>query len=152
MQCVSRCPLPKRQHNTQPCFHVMVCTNASCCMVGGECERMLWRGAVVGAGEKKRGKRQRHSQKNKKDFSQNHFFPFPFFPPLFLPLFSPCLPLFHHHSLLIHTLTYFSCFTHECIHGEPKTPMTQHLILFIVFSFYPNTIFSLLFFQRMIQC
>ena len=142
MQCVSRCPLSqKRQHSTRPCLHVMVCTNASCCMVCDgyvrACVVMWWCGEC-----KKKGKRQRHSQtKNKKDFSQNHFFPFPFFPPLFLPLFSPCLPLFHHHSLLIHTLSCFSCFTHECIHGEPKTPMTQHLILFIVFSFCPNSLF-----------
>ena len=60
--------------------------------------------------EKKREEAKTQSNKNKKDFSQNHFFPFPFFPPLFLPLFSPCLPLFHHHSLLIHTLTCFSFF------------------------------------------
>ena len=26
----------KRQHSTRSCLHVMVCTNASCCMVGGE--------------------------------------------------------------------------------------------------------------------
>ena len=94
----------------------------------------------VGAGKKGRGKDT--VNKNKKDFSQNHFFPFPFFPPLFLPLFSPCLPLFHHHSLLIHTLTCFSCFIHECIHGEPKTPMTQHLILFIVFLLVQTLFFS----------
>ena len=25
----------KRQHSTRPCLHVMVCTNASCCVVGG---------------------------------------------------------------------------------------------------------------------
>ena len=140
MQCVSCCPLPKRQHSTRPCLHVVVCTNASCCMVGGgwvcACVVVVW--WVQG----KKGKRQRHSQtKTKKDFSQNHFFLFPFSPPLFLPLFSPCLPLFHHHSLLIRTLTRFSCFTHECIRSEPKTPMTQHLIHFIVFSFCPNTLF-----------
>ena len=89
----------------------------------------------------KREEAKTQSNKNKKDFSQNHFFPFPFFPPLFLPLFSPCLPLFHHHSLLIRTLTRFSFFTNKCIRGEPKTPMTQHLILFIVFSFCPNSLF-----------
>ena len=102
---------------------------------------MLWRGGVVGAVKKKREEAKTQSNKNKKDFSQNHFFPFPFFPPLFLPLFSPCLPLFHHHSLLIHTLSCFHA-SHECIHGEPKTPMTQHLIHFIVFSFCPNSLFS----------
>ena len=74
--------------------------------VMGECERVLWCGGEWVQGEK--GKRQTHSQtKNKKDFCQNHFFPFPFFPPLFLPLFSPCLPLFHNHTLLIHTFTHF---------------------------------------------
>ena len=35
MQCVSL-STQKRQHSTRPCLHVMVCTNASCCMVGGE--------------------------------------------------------------------------------------------------------------------
>ena len=29
------CPLPKRQHSTRPCLHVMVCTNVSCCIVCG---------------------------------------------------------------------------------------------------------------------
>ena len=116
-------------------------------IVCGECVRVLWPGGVVGAGKK--GKRQRHSQtKTKRTFPKNHFFPFPFFPPLFLPLFSPCLPLFHHHSLLIHTLTCFSCFTHGWIQGEPKTPMTQHLILFIVFSSCPNSLFLLFSFCR----
>ena len=131
--------------NTWSCLHVMLCTNASCCMVW-----WVW-ACVVAWWLSARGKREEaktQSNKNKKDFSQNHFFPFPFFPPLFLPLFSPCLPLFHHHSLLIHTLTCFSCFTHECIHGEPKTPMTQHLILFIVFSFCPNSLFLFFSFCR----
>ena len=127
----------KRQHSTRPCLHVMVCTNASCCMACSECERVFWCGGC----REKREEAKTQSNKNKKDFSQNHFFPFPFFLPLFLPLFSPCLPLFHHHSLLIHTHTCFSCFTYRCIHGEPKTPMTQHLILFIVFSSCPNSLF-----------
>ena len=99
-------------------------------------------GVVVGAGEKREeAKTQSKQKKNKKDFCQNHFFPFPFFPPLFLPLFSPCLPLFHCHSLLIHTLTRFSCLTHVYIHGEPKTSITQHPIHFIVFSSCPNSLF-----------
>ena len=136
------CPLKKRQHSTWPCLHVMVCTNASCCVMCGECVSvccgvMVWCGGCRG----KREEANTQSNKNKKDFSQNHFFPFPLFSPLFLPLFSSCLPLFHHHSLLIHTLTCFSCLTHGCIHGEPKTPMTQHLILFIVFSSCPNSPF-----------
>ena len=106
-----------------------------------------------GGCRKKRGEEANtQSNKDKKDFSQNHFSPFPFFPPLFLPLFSPCLPLFHNHSLLIHTLTYFPCFPLRCIHDEPKTLMTQHLILFIVFSSCSNSLFSLLFLQLMIQC
>ena len=33
--CVSLSTPKKRQHSTRPCLHVMVCTNASCCMVGG---------------------------------------------------------------------------------------------------------------------
>ena len=31
--CVSLSTPKKRQHSTRPCLHVMVCTNASCCMV-----------------------------------------------------------------------------------------------------------------------
>ena len=116
--------------------------------VMGECERVLWCGGC----REKREEAKTQSNKNKEDFSQNHFFPFPFFPPLFLPLFSPCLPLFHHHSLLIHTPACFSCFTHECVCEEPKTPMAQHPILFIVFSFCPNSLFPLLFLLQMIQC
>ena len=139
MQCVSRCPLPKRQHSTWPCLHVMVYTNASCCMVG-ECERVLWCGDVVSA----RGKREEaktQTNKNKKDFSQNHFFPFSLFSSSFSStLFSlpstlpPSLPSYPYTHL-------FPCFTHGHIRGEPKTSMTQHLILFIVFSSCPNSLF-----------
>ena len=105
---------------------------------------------VVDAGEK-REEAKTQSNKKQKGLFPNHFFPFPFFPPLFLPLFSPCLPLFHHHFLLIHTLTYFSCLTHYCIHGEPKTPMTQHLFHFIFFSFCPNSLFLFFFLLQIIQ-
>ena len=136
MQCVSL-STQKRQHSTWPCLHVMVCTNASCCMVG-ECERVFWCG-VVGAGKK--GKRQTHSQtKTKRTFPKTTFSLFPFFP-LFLPPFSSCLPLFHHHPLLINTHT-FPCLVHGCIRVEPKTQMTQHLILFTVFSFVQTLFFS----------
>ena len=139
MQCVSLSTPKKRQHSTRPCLHVMVCTNASCCVV-------WW---VWG----KKGKGQRHSQtKTKRAFPKTTFSLFPFFLPLFLPLFSPCLPLFHHHSLLIHMLTCFSCFTHVCVCEEPKTPMMHNLILFIIFSFCPNSLFPLLFLLPMIQC
>ena len=111
-------------------------------LYGGGCERVVWCGGVVGCREKRGRGKHTVKQKQKKDFSQNHFFSlFPFLPPLFHPLFSPCLPLFHHHSLPIHTLTCFSCFTHGCIRCEPKAPMTQHLILFIVFSFCSNSLF-----------
>ena len=111
----------------------------------------VWCGVVVWWAQKK-GKRQRHSQtKTKRTFPKTTFSLFPFFSPLFHPLFSPCLPLFHHHSLLIHTLTRFSCFAHVCIHGEPKTPVTQHPILFIVFFLFVQTLFSLLFILWMIQ-
>ena len=137
---MSRCPLPKKaaQHTALfACDGVHQCVML--CGVVIECERVLRCGGMVDA----RGKREEaktQSNKNKKDFSQNHFFPFPFFPPLFLPLFSPCLPLFYHHTLLIQTLT-FLCLIHGWIHGEPKTPMTQKLILFIIFSFCPNSFF-----------
>ena len=33
--CVSL-STPKKAASTRPCLHVMVCTNVSCCMVGGE--------------------------------------------------------------------------------------------------------------------
>ena len=33
--CVSLSTPKKRQHSTRPCLHVMMCTNVSCCMVGG---------------------------------------------------------------------------------------------------------------------
>ena len=145
--CLALHSQKKGQHSTQSCLHVMVCTNASCCMVCGECGRVLWCGDVVDAGGKKgRGK---HTVKQKqKGLFPKPLFPFSLFSPLFLPLFSPCLPLFHHHSFLIYTLTCFSCFTHECIRGEPKTPTTQHLILFIVFSFCPNSLFRFFSFSR----
>ena len=140
----------KRQHSTQPCLHVMVCTNASCCMVCGGSVSMC---VVVWCvqGEKKGRGKDTVKQKTKRTFPKTTFSHFPFFPPLFLPLFPPCLPPFHYHSLLIHTLTCFSCLTHVCIHGKPKTPTTQHLIHFIVFSFV-QTLFSLLFLHQMIQC
>ena len=138
MQCVSRCPLPKKaaQHTA-----LFACDGVHQCVM--LCDVYVCVCVVVVVwwvqGKKGRGK---HSQtKNKKDFSQNHFFPFPFFPPLFLPLFSPCLPLFHHHSLLIHTLTCYPCLTRECIHDESKTQMTRHPIHFIVFSSCPNSLF-----------
>ena len=144
--CVSLSTFPKKaaQHTA-----LFACDGVhQCALLHGEWVSVsVWHGGVVGAG-RKREEAKTQSNKNKKDFSQNHFFPFPFFPPLFLPLFSPCLPLFHHHSLLIHTLTCFSRFTHECIHGEPKTPMTQHLILFIVFSSCPNSLFLFFSFSR----
>ena len=110
MQCVSRCPLPKRQHNTQPCFHVMVCTNASCCMVGGECERMLWRGGVVGAGEKKKKGRGKHmvKQKQKGLFPKPLFLHFPFFHLFFIHSFflafhsSTITPFLSMHTPVFH--------------------------------------------------
>ena len=142
---VCLCPLPKKGSTAHGPVCVWWCTpmrRVVWCVVG-ECERVLWCG-VVGAGKREEANTQ--SNKNKKDFSQNHFFPF--FPPLFHPLFSPCLPLFHYHSLLIRTLTCFSCFIHECIHGEPKTPMTQHRILSIIFSFCPNSLFLFFSFSR----
>ena len=151
MQCVSRCPLPKKaaQHTVlfacdgvHQCLMLYDVWRVRACVL--LCVVVWWCGGCKG----EKGKRQRHSQtKTKRTFPKNHFFPFPFFPPLFLSLFSPCLPLFHHHSLLIHTLSCFHA-SHECIHGEPKTPMTQHLILFIVFSFCPNSLFLFFSFCR----
>ena len=136
-----RCPLPKKKaarHMTLfacdgvSMWHVVLCVvSVSSC---GGCVV-----SVVGAGKKGRGK---HTVKQKqKGVFPKPLFPFSFFPPLFLPFFSPCLPLFHYHTLLIHTLTCFSFFTNGYIRCEPKTQMTQHLILFIVFSFCPNYLF-----------
>ena len=123
---------PKRQRSTRPCLHVMVCTNALCCVVGGGC--------------REKGKRQRHSQQKQKGLFPKPLFPFfPFFLLFFIHTF---LIAFHPSTitpLLIHTPTYFSCLTHGCIHSEPKTPMTQHPILFIVFSSRPNSLFLFFF-------
>ena len=145
---MSRCPLPKRQHSTRPCLHVMVCTNASCCMVWWV---IMWCCGVVSA----RGKREEANtvKQKQKGLFPKPLFPFPlFFPPLFLPLFSPCLPLFHHHSLLIHTFTRFSFFTHVCIHSEPKNTNDSTSDSFQRLFFLSKLSFSLLFHQLMIQC
>ena len=138
MLCVSRCPLPKRQHSTRPCLHVMVCTNASCCMVHGWVSESVCSGVMV-AGEK--GKRQTHSQtKTKRTFPKTTFSLFPFFHLFFFHSFllafhsSTITPFLSNHSPVFHA-------SHVYIIGEPKTPMTQHLILFIVFSFCPNSLF-----------
>ena len=137
MQCVLLSTPKKAAQHTA----LFACDGVhQCVMLLGECERVLWRGGVVGAG--KRGRRKHTvKQKPKGLFPKPLFSLFPFFLLFFFHSFLPCLPPFHHHSLLINTQTYFSCFTHECIRGEPKTPMTQHLILFIVFSFRPNSLF-----------
>ena len=75
--CVSLSTPKKRQHSTRPCLHVMVCTNASCCMV---CDVYVWCGVVVWWVQEKKGRgKTQQSNKSKKDISQNHFFPFPFF-------------------------------------------------------------------------
>ena len=102
--------------------------------VWGECER------VVGAGEKRETQKHTVKQKQKGLFPKPLFSLFSFFHLFF---FHSFLLAFHFSTitLLIHTLTSFPCFTHECIRGESKTPMTQHLVLFIVFSFCPNSIF-----------
>ena len=147
MQCVSLSTPKKAAQHTA----LFACDGVHQCVM---CHGGWWVSVSVCFGVvwwvqgKKREEAKTQSNKNKKDVSQNHFFPFPFFPPLFHPLFSPCLPLFHHHSLLIHTLTCFSCLTHGCIHGEPKTPMTQHLILFIIFFSCPNSLFLFFSFYR----
>ena len=61
MQCVSRCPLPKKatQHMVLfACDGVHQCV--MCHGVMCTCERVLWLGGAVGAGGKKK-KRQTHS-------------------------------------------------------------------------------------------
>ena len=153
MQCVSRCPLPKKaaQHTVlfacdgvHQCLMLYDVWRVRACVL--LCVVVWWCGGCKG----KKGKEAKtQSNKNKKDFSQNHSFPFPFFPLLFLPLFSPCLPLFHHYPLLILTFKCFPCFKHGRIHGEPKTPMTQHLFHFIFFSFCPNSLFLFFSFCRL---
>ena len=91
-------------------------------------------------------------KKTKRTFPKNHFFPFPFFSPLFLSLFSHCLPLFHHHSLLIHTLTHFFML-HTWVHlcwtknTNDTTSDSFHCLFFL-----SKLSFSLLFLQPMIQC
>ena len=76
----------------------------------------------------------------------------------------PFFLLFFFHSFLLSfhssTITPFlskrspvlSCFTHECIHGEPKTPMAQHLFQLRHLFFCPNSLFFFFFLQQMNKC
>ena len=96
---------------------------------------------VVGAGEKKKGRGKDTVKQKQKGLFPKPLFPFSLFSSSFSStLFSlpstlpPSLPSYPNTHM-------FSCFAHECIHCEPKTPMTQHLILFIVFSSCPNSLF-----------
>ena len=142
MQCVSRCPLPKKaaQHTA-----LFACGGVhKCVMMYGVwwVSLSMWCCMVCGGCREKKGKRQNtQSNKNKKDFSQNHFFPFSLFSSSFSStLFS--LPSTLPPSLLSYPYTnMFSRLTHGCIRDEPKTQMTQHLILLIIFSFCPNSFF-----------
>ena len=89
-----------------------------------------------------KGKRQTHSQtKTKRTFPKTTFFPFfhLFFIHSFLLAFhsSTITPFLSVHSPVFHA-------SHEYLHGEPKTPMTQHPIHFIVFSSCPNSLFLFL--------
>ena len=88
---------------------------------------------------------------------QKGLFPKPLFP------FSLFFRLFFFHSFLLafhsSTITPFLSIhspvfhaSYGCIHGEPKTPMTQNLILFIVFSFCPNSLFLFFFLHWTAQC
>ena len=119
--------------------YVMLC--------GGELSVSIWCGVVVGLCRGKKGRGEHTVKQKQKGHFPKPLFPFSLFPPIFLPLFFPCLPLFHHNTLLIHTLTY-SCFTHECICEESKALMMQHLIHFIVFSFCSNSLFLFFSFCR----
>ena len=106
--CVSLSTPKKRQHSTQPCLHVTVCTNASC-MVGERVSVSVCCGGVVGAGKK--GKRQRHSQtKTKRTFPKTTFSLFPFFHLFFIHSFllafhsSTIIPFLSIHSPVFHAL------------------------------------------------
>ena len=107
MQCVSHCPLPKKGSTAHgpvcmwwcaPMRHVVwwvVSVDVSVCCGGVAVWRM----------QKKREEAKTQSNNNKKDFSQNHFFPFPFFSLLFF--FHSFLLAFHSSTitpfLFIHT-------------------------------------------------
>ena len=119
------------------------------CVVG-ECERVLWRGGVVGAGKKGRGK-DTVKQKQKGLFPKP-LFPFSlFFHLFFFHLFS--LPSTLPPSLPSYPCTrLFPCFTHGCIRGEPKNTNDTTSDSFHRLFFLYKLSFSLLFLLQMIQC
>ena len=97
----------------------------------------VWCGGCCG----KKGKRQTHSQtKTKRTFPKTTFSLFPFFHLFFFHSFllafhsSTITPFLSIHSPVFHA-------SHMSAFVEPKTPTTQHLILFIVLSFCPNSLF-----------
>ena len=140
---MSCCPLPKKaaQHTA-----LFACDGVHQCVilwwVVSVCEHVVgwWCG---GCREKKREKRKHTvKQKTKRTSPKTTFSLSPFFPPLFLPLLftlpstlPPSLPSYPYTHL-------FFILQNGCIRGEPKTPMTQHLIHFNVSSFCPNSLFS----------
>ena len=105
MQCVSRCPFPKKAAQRTALF---VCDGVHQCVMScsvwcGECERVLWCGGEGGAGKK--GKKQTHSQtKTKRTFPKTTFSLFPFF---LLFFFHSFLFAFHsstiNHFLSVHS-------------------------------------------------
>ena len=143
-------PCAHSSTSTQPCLHVTVCTNVQCCIVCGwvrACVVAWWCG-----GCKEKGKTQTHSQtKTKRTFAKTTFSHSPFF---LLFFFHSFLLAFHSPTItsFLSTHSHVPCFVYECICDEPKTPMTQHLFHFIVFSFCPNSLFPLLFLLLMIPC
>ena len=153
MQCVSlSTPKKAAQHTALlACDGVRQCVMlygvwwvsvSMCCVV------LWWCG---GCREKKGRGKDTVKQKQKRTFpkttfSLSHFFLLFFFHSFLLAFHSSTItPFLSKHSPVFYT-------SHECILDEPKTPMTQHLIHSIVFSFLSKPSFSLLFLQLMIQC
>ena len=135
--------------NTWSCLHVMVCTNASCCMVW-----WVW-ACVVAWWLSARGKREeaKHTVKQK----QKGLFPKPLFPfSLFSTSFSSTLfslPSTLPPSLPSYPYTHPFFILHKQVHSwwtkntNDSTSDSFHRLFFL-----SKLSFSLLFLLRMIQC
>ena len=146
---VSRCPLPKRQHSTQSCLHVMVCTNPSCCVVRGWMWACGVACGVVGAGKKR-------EDANTVKQKQKGLFPKPLFPfSLFSTSFSSTpfsLPSTLPPSLPSYPNTHLFFMLHTWVHSwwtkntNDTTSDSFHHLFFL-----SKLSFSLLFILWMIQ-
>ena len=112
MQCVSCCPLQKKK--TAQHTDLFACDGVHQCII---LYGVWWVSVSVcfGVCREKKGRGKHTVKQKQKGLFPKPLFPFSLFPPLFHPLFFPCLPLFHIHSLLIHTHLFFML--HTCVHS-----------------------------------